>query len=310
MDYTKVITANDWMTMNGCSLLYRITLDESVLPEKNQDIERVTHWRTLSDNLRVLGNHPNGVVGRAAIMGENKANSYPAIITIGGMRAGNLYGVAGIFLGKSLEATRHTASFIASDYHLESWASKQSELVSLNINKPEILMTCARNIRSFGGQIHDLPVVHQSNIYMSVEDIKNWKDIPNEIFIIVDNLASLWYQPPQRNNILFTITSGGPIVSQYKENLFTMGVLADAHIVWPSKKFLEKRPQWNTIGSSLVGVIIEALADAWSVSADNVLQFSDLFCDSEKYASLFSTQRPKELPKELHVIRKFDKHHL
>jgi hypothetical protein len=256
----KVISASDWITMDGEDLLKRIDILFS------DDVVSVYYAEALSNNLRILKNSTGELVGRACIFKTSVSNH--GVVTVGGLRACALGGISGVLVGMPTTAARNKAEPVVECDKLSSWASEQADLVQKIFDKPEELEWCSKVIRLCFGKTGNLPIAFSSNGWKSAKDISNWHNPPNEILLSSMTPSSNRYRDFDTfmlyDHVLAT-SAGMPII------------LAPS---WPYQLKCQIKRGLQDLGYQ-VSTVVEALSNAWSIPLEEVLCVSD-FSKSEK----------------------------
>lgn len=89
-----------------------------------------------SKNIRPLYDSNGEVIGRALItfgyaVFLDERSDLSGVVTVGGLTACSMTGIAGILMGVPMRASRDSAKPIVSDSELKRWAEEQSALVPL-----------------------------------------------------------------------------------------------------------------------------------------------------------------------------------
>ena len=171
----RVVAASDWLTLDGPELLTRLTLFVEVRQE-------VRAWGSF---VRVIGDSTGAILGRASILGTHVSlRMRPGVITVGGLRASEVAGLAGVVVGSAESAARDRASPLASDDERMSWASKQAELIATSISDSRLRLTCASWVLAFGGDPGELPIALRGQEFVNREALERWNDAPDEIILL------------------------------------------------------------------------------------------------------------------------------
>jgi hypothetical protein len=290
-----VVAASDWITIDASDLAARLQVKLSDLNKRRKrkrraggrtDEDLALLNKAFSRNMRLMRDHSGAYVGRACITGgkyglDNEDIALTGIVSVGGFRASELSGIAGILLGTSLRASRDAAvPFIGGD-ELAAWASEQAVLLAESINDAELLNNCAMTIRRCGGNTGRLPIAETSRGWISVEDIYKWEDLPDEIFLVQD--AALWLK--RREVGAFTLNDN-VMVSNPGSPSIVMGRSFNFHSRWPK---LRESP-WRSIPGkeysleqeTLEGLLVETLAKVWSAQLEDVVKVSNFYKDDEE----------------------------
>ena len=110
------------------------------------------------------------------------------VVTIGGLTACSLSGIAGVLKGVPMRASRDTAKPIVDDNELRRWAEEQSHLVPTLWNDPIHQAACAQYIRLCGGDTGNLLICQNKGKWYSASDIRTRTDLPDNI-VLLDNFA-------------------------------------------------------------------------------------------------------------------------
>lgn len=269
----KVISASDWITMDGQDLLERIAIlnrcdEEEYFYAKFSESKR----KGMRSNLKILKNSTGEFVGRACISSINSLKHFyePSVVTVGGLRACSLSGISGILVGTPTTAVRNTAKPVVECDKMSRWASEQADLAQNSFDDPWTLLHCAKIIRACFGKTGNLPIAFSANEYMNAQDIFNWHNLPNEILLTdhntFDNLEEE-YEP--HNILLYDHVLAVPMRIPYRIRMVS-------HPSCPNISTYQRvHPQWRFYCQTLAGVVVEALSDAWSVPLEDVLRVSE-----------------------------------
>ena len=271
----KIISASDWITIDGITLLKRVIGPKNI---ENQSFQE--NLDTLNNNLQLLKNSSGEIVGRACIFNTNspheKYMNVNGIVTLGGFRANELSGIVGILLGEPYRASRDIAIPIIEQNKLNEWATEQAGLIVKNLSNPEQLNNIASVIKRLGGHTGDLPIALSSKGCVSSKDISERKNTPEEVLLVQD--ASLYLAQKEKGKIIlndnvYAVDVGWPGIFQGSGSY---------SIYWPEFKIVHDNENWQFHSNSLVGSIIEALAINWSCSVQEIVEVAE-FDDDEKY---------------------------
>jgi hypothetical protein len=276
----KVISASDWISLDGEELLKRVMIENDE-GEKEELIKRA------AKNLRLLINSSDKIVGRASIFktslfehGRKFPSQLEGVVTVGGLRACYLTGISGILAGIPVTAARKSAIPIVEYEKLAEWASEQANFVQKIISEPEDLKECAEVIRVCLGKTEELPIAFCGKEWLSASGISKWKNPPGEIILVQDAAVHILQRDFDElilhENVL-AIAMGIPGILQ-------TDFPNRSGLYWPEISRSEgKFPQWDFHCQTLVGAVVEALAVAWSVSVDEILTVSDFSSDKARF---------------------------
>ena len=286
-----VIKGGDWKTMDAYGFLRRIPILAQHDDITGEDIE--LFCQKAAPSVRTLKDENGEVVGRALITvgfaheERNRTDLY-GVVTIGGLTACRLTGIAGVLSGKSMRASRDTAKPIVADNELKVWAEGQNTLVPKLWDDPKDQVACAKYIRLCGGHTGDLPICQIRDTWYSANDISSRTDLPDVVVILDDFVVDYLSQhvgPVSLNENVFVVqTSGIPGLLQ-----------CQGQVEWPRKVFKDSsrnrdRSQMTvavysgtveTLHMTLGGVVVESIAKAWNVDVQSLCQHNSLEKESD-----------------------------
>ena len=270
----KIISASDWKTIDGITLLKRIIGPKNIDDKSLQD-----NLDILKNGLQLLKNSSGETVGRACVFNTNYTHGKyfhtNGIVTVGGFRASELSGIVGILLGEPYRASRDIAIPIIEQNKVNEWATEQAGLIVKVIRDPERLSDIASVIKRLGGCIGDLPIALNSNGWVSSKDISERKNTPEEVLIVQDASLSI----AQSENGKIILNDNVYAVNVGRPGIFQGGM--SSFIDWPEFEFVHDNKHWQFHIYSLVGSIIEALSINWSCSMQEIVDAME-FSDDEK----------------------------
>ena len=272
----KIISASDWINIDGKELLKR--MEPISLYEKNINKNDLTKFIQKSYvNLRLLKDNKGRIYGRAMISlgyATHVSNilDLSGVVTVGGLRACGLSGITGILIGTPVKASRIDALPGVPSKLLKDWANEQADLIKNVWEKPELQAACAQYIRICGGDTKNLPICLNKNKWLSAQDIIKLKDLPDRIIILdhfsIEYETKLLKSFELYDHIFITRSSGIPGLLQ-------------ARVPWPRN--LETNFAWgnSSLAENLAGVIIESIAKVWKVPLKQIKKFNSLKREKE-----------------------------
>jgi hypothetical protein len=158
---SKVISASDWQHIDADELLIRTSRDSS----DNPGVAKL---------IRPILNADGRLIGRAAlgVSGFYRERDV-SVITVGGLRAGRLEGIVGLFEGTTDELSRNGATILASPEDLEPWAREQEKLQAALKVPVHDEGGAAQIIMSLGVTPNSLRWVSLENETMSTSDFSD-----------------------------------------------------------------------------------------------------------------------------------------
>lgn len=246
------VGASDWLMMPGQDLLARTHFD----PNDRHDIRSLEVLPLLADNLREICASDGSVVGRAAVSagarwtGYNSVERVRGVVTVGGLRAGRLWGIAGILAGTPTRAARDLAVPNISDMELARWADEQAKLVPHAYPEPSGQMYCASIIWRCGAATQDLPICWFRGRWLTYDELCDTEKLDDPLIAIEpEEYLRVGLRAEQLlPNIILTETFGLSMVNSLSN---TGGVK------WPRSSTAYS---WDT---SLAVLVLAAASVAW-----------------------------------------------
>ncbi len=266
----QLITGGDWKTLDAYDFLKRMPVSDlrGNAPAEDIDLFR----QKAAQNVRNLKDENGKVVGRALITVGNahhrdQQSDLFGVVTIGGLNACSLSGIAGVLKGVPMRASRDTAKPIVDDNELRRWAEEQSHLVPDLWNDPVHQAACAQYIRLCGGDTGDLPICQNKGIWYSANDIRKSIDLPDKIVLLDSFVVDYHFQHvgtyTLNENVFVVQYSGIPGLLQCR-------------VDWPQD--ISTYFSWGGGGLrvTLGGVVVESLATAWDVDVQSLRKSNSL----------------------------------
>ncbi len=279
----QVVAADDWVSLDGNALIERLQLVGFT-----QYPDQPDNTVALGANMRLIRDETSGeVVGRACAYATGMGSRNPAgVVTVGGIRSSPLSNIVGVLMGDTDVVTRDVAIPIVHD--LAEWASEQAALVRRVITHPARLNTCAALIDACGGDTGDLPVVITAQGWMSLKDIAEWDDAPDQVAVAYSlGLEQVGYSV-RMSDKCFVASNAQAILwstnGRSDPRVWAPHRLLDSDI-WTEQGIRDKdRRTWSSNDQtrvysnqsmSMTGHLVKALAKAWKIPLEDVLQASD-----------------------------------
>ena len=295
--HRKIISASDWTTVDGITLLKRIIRPKNIDDQSFQD-----NLNILKNNLQILKNSSGEIVGRACIFNTNHSHEKyfytDGIVTVGGFRASELSGIVGILLGEPYRASRDIAIPIIEQNKLNEWATEQAGLIIKVLSDHKRLSNIASVIKRLGGYTGDLPIALSSKGWVSSKDISERKNTPEEVLLIQD--AALHNAQKKKGKIILNDNVYAVDVS--RPGIF-QGIRS-SFIDWPEFEIVHDDEHWQFHFYSLVGSIIEALSINWSCSVQEIVEAAEFYDDENEIKREIGKVDGKLVELRVMIIRK------
>jgi hypothetical protein len=262
------VKASDWANISPVDLLRRLLLHRDDL----DSICTRELFQIVASNLRDMKDVQGKLLGRAAICshffiasGSEFDLNQASTITAGGFRTIEQLDFLGLLIGETDRAARTVAVPLVFRHpvQLADWASGQAELVGQLQSGPFGITHHTSLIREFGGNTQDLPIARSSSGVHSFNDIAESRDLPNEILLHEDRWGVQGWRPVDLP------TNGIAVGSGRSRTLCNNAFNRD-----PRQR--ADHPRWNQYWPSSWGATIEAIALAWNVPLQKVLESSEI----------------------------------
>lgn len=259
---SKIISANDWISIPGKDLLSRMEIIHHERPFSTEECEKF--YDRIGNNLTLIKDKDGNIIGRACISlgyyglrGENI--DALGTLCVGGLELSSLSGICGILLGKSERASRDVGRPLVSIDELGEWATGQAKLVPNAWATNEEKASCAQNIRVCGGYTGNLPIARNKEKWISADEIAELT-LPDSIVIVdehsfktaINNLNEFTWD----DNVFITNSFGIPVIFQDNKGLQDFEGELENKLQSPN---------------SLMGAIIDSIAKSWGISVASLL---------------------------------------
>ena len=298
-DTRKVIEGGDWISIGALEFLKRLPSLRSHERESPEDLDLFRS--RAAENLRLLYDIEGNAVGRALVTvgyashGDHGVD-LSGVVTVGGLTACGLSGIAGALVGIPMRASRDVAKPAVDDDELRRWATEQAGLVSSLWEEPNLQAACSRYIKILGGDTKKLPICKTQGEWCSAEDIRRRQDLPDQV-IFVDPFAIEYNLKHVQDYTLYDHVfvvdySGYP-------GLLQTGMHRDVR--WPGNINTNFVGSMGHIHNTLGAAVLEAVAEAWNVDLEAILATNSL--EREPEIKIGSTQNGDLVDRALMITR-------
>jgi len=265
----KIITARDWISVEGEELIGRIDHNLQHKGIDRTSDEYNSFVRRVSNNLEVIEDENGNRVGRAAICVDSYETDLPSlngVITVGGLKSRPLTNITGILTGKSQRVVRDKADPVVSVEKISEWATKQADKVTDIYSEPKVLLECAQVIWMLGGDTRHLPLGHTNEEWYSFDDIVEKYSDFEYVFLV----SGFFEEMARKHNRDINFYE-----KSIASNINSIPAITQTGVYFGGRK----RTEWpsDLVGRStetLVGPIANALASAWDEEMSDVLERS------------------------------------
>ncbi|MCK9224929.1 MAG: ATP-binding protein [Candidatus Muirbacterium halophilum] len=300
---TRVISANDWLTIPPMDLIKRISGRSNFNKLIKADIEELSK---ISENMTIIEDENGQKIARALIYGDNDRRTHDSffprkgVVTLGGFKSCGLTGLIGVFIGKSDRASRDIGIPVISNNKLSNWATDQADkLANLSLDL-EVEIKSAAYIRVCDGNTNNLKIAYHKTGLVNKSDITkiiNKIDV-NEVIVVQDASVNIY---ENKNNCKVIFNDNVFWVDVGMPGIFQSGSIEN-HVNWPHKEYSESN-RFQTY--TLEGIIHTVLADVWECSLKDLLEVSNESSDGKSFKANVGTVKNKTIKfKHLDIMKK------
>lgn len=263
-----VVQASDWIEMPGTDLLRRVWRSE-----EPTEVEDKIFAERFGPLLRPVHDSEGNCIGRVCITprgGSSTPSLGKGVVTVGGFRSGSMYGLAGVLLGNSERAARDVGVPYVDIDALRAPLSEQVEVLQAILDDCDEQAECAAIARRLGVHTGRLTIAYGSSGWLTYGDIRENFGSFDEILLVQDAA----YFVEQRKNGEFRLHDNVLAVDVGRPGILSARQGGADWFEWPistSTDELSGSGFWWFHSSTLKGLVIEAIAEAWNVSVTAML---------------------------------------
>jgi hypothetical protein len=281
--------------MDGARLLERIT---EVREREDPLLSARKLLRILAANLRVISDPSGEIIARAAIVPEDDFHysfGYGSI-TVGGLQACGLGGIAGILKGVSTTAARDSAIPVVEGSLLSEWASSQAILLSGLPVEPHRLAQAAEIVRRCGGDTGPMPIVQSAQGWLSAKGVRELMPLPDEVILI----SELFLRGVEQDLGAVKLLPNVLACSSGRRAIVSTRAYGTPASEWPDPLRLNDQ---RFMDRSNEAEVVRLLAASWSSSVKEVLAVSDIYTDKKSFEREVANAGGKTLVRTVNVVR-------
>jgi len=265
-----VIRSSDWVDLDPEKFLARVWLFAEFSKKRSNKIDIIN---LMKNNLRTIHDQSGNIIARGCISSDMMrifGRYLSGVVTVGGLRAADLHGLAGIFIGNTTKLSRDSAIPIADKVNMAKWATEQAKLIIDKIKNQEDQASLSLIIRKLNGDIGTLTVAYDAHGWINSQQIIEFHGSQDEIFII-DRLELMEeikkYKLINLNSNVIAVEDG------------LQGILVGSlDYIWLEPHYLEEHNAEEFgkrfFAEGIGGVVLESLAKFWGITVDEILNAS------------------------------------
>jgi hypothetical protein len=274
--HVPAVGANDWLTIDARELLFRI----GNAGPPAAVAARLTSLRDASGDL----------AGRASVADPQDSRG---VVTVGGLRAGQLQGIDGVLIGTGPSITRREAVPVVDAAELARWATDQARLVAQQEEDPWVQCGYAEILAACGADTGDLAIAWGPGGWVSARGVVAWQAMPDEVWLAaLGSVRNLRREEHDLQPQVLVTSVGVPDVLRPRSGSPPGGG-------WPAP--IPADPLLaDGLNASLYSAAIRAVAQAWRVSLDTLRETSS--ADDAPNPRGWNIRTHKGVPVRAHVL--------
>lgn len=187
--FHPVVRGGEWKVSTP-QALFENAYAEELRPSSNSSVGWAYLGTTFAETAKDIADESGDIIGRASLGLPDDSDHIPwwtepfARVYVGGLSAGEIYGLLGVLVGEPLRADRMRGFPIATPDQLGQWAAEQaiaSASDGLHRGKAQRAIGVAR---SFGARMSDHPIVYSESGYLAPADLGAWLQDKDSIVLI------------------------------------------------------------------------------------------------------------------------------
>lgn len=287
-DFQTVVSGGDWKVCSP-SQLFENAYAQELRPSNASSTAWAYLGTSFSSSARDLTDASGDILGRASLDLEDDQDHVPwwtsprAKVYVGGLAAGEIYGMLGVFVGEPLRADRLRGFPTAPLEELRRWASEQAESQMPGAVPTERTQRTLNIARGLGARLDEQPVAWSADGHVSPAQLEGWLHSRNSVLVV----------PPWE---LVAFTQAGRLKLVEREygldvNLPDNGLYGDLQAHWIFPEEVRKFPKddrfkdygvlesssfnatywWHCRGAiGFPSILLESIMSVWDMSTEEV----------------------------------------
>ena len=188
-DFDTVVRGGEWKVCTP-QALFESAYAEELRSSSTSSVGWAYLGTTFAETAKDISDESGDIIGRASLGLPDDGDHIPwwtspyARIYVGGLAAGEIYGLLGVFVGEPLRADRMRGFPTATPEQLAQWAADQAiSTASSGLHRANARRAIGV-ARSFGARMDDHPIVYAEAGYLAPKDLGAWLDGKDSVVLI------------------------------------------------------------------------------------------------------------------------------
>lgn len=188
-EYETVVRGGDWKAASPLDL-FQGAYAEELRPTRSSSNGWMQLADRFADSAMDLSDESGDVIGRASLGFLSDDAHMPwwvhpsARVYVGGLEAGSIYGLLGVFVGEPLRADRMRGFPVARVEELQRWASSQAALYGVETPYGRRAQAALNVARGFGARMGDHPVAYARGGHLTPDQLGMWLKSHDSVLLI------------------------------------------------------------------------------------------------------------------------------
>jgi hypothetical protein len=271
----QVLRANDWLEISAKDLVARTVLPEAKMSRFEEGLQRI------ANRLTPITNEQGQIIGRIGMEAGEMWNGsmydwdYDGVVTVGGLRASTLSGIAGILVGYPLRASRESAMPFAGSTQMARWATAQAEALATENLDPRTQADAARTLVTCDGNVLRLAIAYSAVGWLTPTKLRDFLRKKRKVRIINGDFPfRAWDTEISLDEDVLVISNRNETILYGAEP--SRGKVLKFFEEWPtiSRSFAERirgPMYWSYEVGYPRACLLEAACEAWNVDLRDVV---------------------------------------
>jgi hypothetical protein len=267
--WETAVAANDWLSIPQKTLMKRISSEHR--PWKKRATVRGTALAPCP-TMKIIKDTKGVPMGRVALWSSETHYLGPqGVVTVGGLRACRLEGIAGVFVGAPKRASRDAAIPIIPIDLVKKWAATEIKHRQSEGNTSGALASMAGTVVALGVEPQKIPIARAHSGWISLEKIESLAKSIDEFIFASDGYFELFdshVASIELNKNVLLMPGGISTVLQGESRWIEWPPLENIDMSLFRRRYYPR---------SIQASALRALARAWKCTLDDIIKCSTFF---------------------------------